>query len=53
MFLDFLIDINSKKLTQMIKYNIDSEKILRQNQKLDKLVSKKMNLILTKVRGLN
>ena len=48
MFLDFLIDINKKKLEKLINLHNNYDEIVKQSQKVDRLLNKKTHLMLEK-----
>ena len=48
MFLDFLIDINKKKLEKLINLQNNYDEIVKQSQKLNRLLNKKTHLMLEK-----
>ena len=48
MFLDFLIDINKKKLEKLINLHNNYDEIVKQSQKVDRLLNKKKHLMLEK-----
>ena len=48
MFLDFLIDINKKKLEKLINLHNNYDEIVKQSQKVDRILNKKTHLMLEK-----